>query len=70
MENEEQQQATVEQKQIKLVDVPIVDQNTALNVMVSFLNISQKRGAFTFDESAKILECIRFFQGNAKPSSS
>jgi hypothetical protein len=50
------------QKEIKLVDVPINDENTALNVIVSFLSIAQKRGSFTFDESAKIWECIKMFQ--------
>jgi hypothetical protein len=50
------------QKEIKLVDVQINDENTALNVMVSFLSLAQKRGAFTFDESAKIWECIKMFQ--------
>jgi hypothetical protein len=49
-------------KEFKLVDVKIVDENVALNVMVSFLSISQKRGAFTLDESAKIWECIKMFQ--------
>jgi hypothetical protein len=48
--------------QVKLVDVNIVDENTALNVMVSFLSIAQKRGAFNIDESAKIWECIKMFQ--------
>jgi hypothetical protein len=50
------------QKDIKLVDVQIQDENTALNVMVSFLSLAQKRGVFTFDESAKIWECIKVFQ--------
>ena len=50
------------QKEIKLVDVQINDENTALNVMVSFLSLVQKRGFFTFDESAKIWECIKMFQ--------
>jgi len=50
------------QKEIKLVDVQINDENTALNVMVSFLSLAQKRGVFTFDESAKIWECIKMFQ--------
>ena len=50
------------QKEIKLVDVQINDENTALNVMVSFLSLAQKRGVFTFDESAKIWECIKIFQ--------
>ena len=50
------------QKEIKLVDIPITDENTALNVMVSFLNLAHKRGAFTIDESAKIWDCIKMFQ--------
>lgn len=48
--------------EVKLVDIPIRDENTALNVMVSFLSLAQKRGAFSFDESAKIWECIKIFQ--------
>lgn len=47
--------------EVKLVDVPVRDENTALNLMVSFLSLAQKRGAFTFDESAKIWECISVF---------
>jgi hypothetical protein len=50
------------QTEVKLVEVPITDENTALNVMVSFLSLANKRGAFGLDESAKIWECIRFFQ--------
>ena len=50
------------QKEIKLVDIPITDENTALNVMVSFLNLAHKRGSFTIDESAKIWDCIKMFQ--------
>lgn len=50
------------QKEMKLVDVEIKDENTALNVMVNFLNLAQKRGVFNFDESAKIWECIKMFQ--------
>jgi len=51
-----------EKKEIRLVDIPINDENTALNVMVGFLNIAHKRGIFTIDESAKIWECISKFQ--------
>jgi hypothetical protein len=53
---------TPPQKEMKLVDVEIKDENTALNVMVNFLNLAQKRGVFNFDESAKIWECIKMFQ--------
>lgn len=50
------------QKEVKLVEVPVSDENTALNLMVSFLSLAQKRGCFTFDESAKIWECVKKFQ--------
>ena len=50
------------QTEIRLADVVIADENTALNVMVSFLSTANKRGAFTLDESAKIWECIKMFQ--------
>jgi hypothetical protein len=50
------------QTDVKLVDVPVPDENTALNVMVSFLNLAQKRGVFSIDESSKIWECIKMFQ--------
>ena len=50
------------QKEVKLVDVQVTDENTALNVMVSFLSLAHKKGAFAIDESAKIWECIRMFQ--------
>lgn len=49
-------------KDIKLVDVPVSDENVALNLMVSFLSLAQKRGSFGLDESAKIWECVKKFQ--------
>jgi hypothetical protein len=51
-----------------LINIPIENENVALNVMVSFLNVAQKRGAFSFDESAKIWECIQKFIGATAPS--
>ncbi len=58
-ENSENQ---LQQKEVKLVDIQVKDENTALNLLVSFLSLAQKRGSFTFDESAKIWECIKIFQ--------
>ena len=49
-------------QQVLLVNVPVTDENTALNLMVSFLTLAHKRGAFGFDESSKIWECIKMFQ--------
>ena len=51
-----------EKKEIRLVDVPVTDENVALNLMVSFLSLAQKRGCFVLDESAKIWDCVRRFQ--------
>jgi len=49
------------QQEIRLIDVAISDENIALNVIVSFLNVAQKRGTFSIAESAKIFECIQKF---------
>lgn len=51
-----------EKKQTRLVDVQVTNQNEALQLIVTFLHLAQKRGAFTLDESAKLWECIRHFQ--------
>jgi hypothetical protein len=62
METENENTTADPKNDIKLVDIPVNDENIALNLMVSFLSVAQKRGAFTFDESAKIWECIKIFQ--------
>lgn len=53
------------QKEIKMVDIVITNENVALNVMVNFLGLANKRGVFSLDESAKIWECIKIFQKQA-----
>ncbi len=58
----EPQQPSQQGQEVKLVDVPISDENIALNVLVSFVSLANKRGAFGLDESAKIWECIKMFQ--------
>jgi hypothetical protein len=59
---EQQQQQQQQQPQVRLVDIVVTDANVAFNLMISFLNLAQRRGAFSFDESAKILECIKCFR--------
>jgi len=46
----------------RLSEVVIDNEITALNMMVQFLGLAQKRGAFTIDEAAKIWECVKKFQ--------
>ena len=55
------QQETPRPQQPDITSIVINDENTALNVMVSFLNLAQKRGAFNMQESAKLWECIQTF---------
>jgi len=58
---EAQQTQQTQPKQIALADVEIKDENIALNVMVAMLNMAQKRGTFTMEESSKCWECIQKF---------
>lgn len=60
----EQESTVTEKKEVKLIDVEITNENVALNVIVSFLNLAQRRGVFSIDESAKIWECVKKFQKN------
>ena len=53
------QQSQPAQPDINSVEVR--DENTALNLMVSFLHLAQKRGAFNLQESAKVWECVKMF---------
>jgi hypothetical protein len=55
--------ATAEKKpETRLTDVEVKNEIAALNLMVQFLGLAQKRGAFTIDEAAKIWECVKMFQ--------
>lgn len=56
-----------DKKTIALVNIPITDDNAALNVLVGFIGVAQKRGAFDMQESSKIWECVKRFTG--EPSS-
>jgi hypothetical protein len=56
------QAASQAEPSINLTDVEVKDENIALNLFVSFLNLAQRRGAYNMQESAKIWECISKFQ--------
>ena len=51
-----------QENQVNVLEVDVKDENTALNIMVTFLNAAQRRGAYSMPESAKLWECIRVFQ--------
>lgn len=47
--------------EIQLVNTPITDENVALNILVAYIGVAQKRGCFNIQESSKIWECIQRF---------
>ena len=58
-----------QQQQPRLTEVNVNgSENVALNLMVSFLGLAQRRGAFSLDEASKIFECIKVFQRDAPVS--
>ena len=59
--------STSSEQQVRLVDIDITSENIALNVLIGFLSVAQKRGTFLFDESAKINECIKVFMKPTVP---
>ena len=54
-----------QQKQVKLSDLTINSENDALNYMVGFLELAQRRGVYTLEEAAKINECVAKFRREA-----
>jgi hypothetical protein len=47
--------------EVQLVNTPITDENVALNILVAYIGLAQKRGSFNIQESSKIWECIQRF---------
>ena len=50
------------QQQVSILDMPVETENDALNCMVNFLHLAQRRGAFAIAESSKIYDCVKVFQ--------
>ena len=44
-----------------LMQMPVTDQNSALNCLIGFVGIAQRRGVFALDEAAKAYHCIQMF---------
>ena len=61
---EQQQQP----QQVDLLKLTVSNENQALNGLVAFLNVAQRRGVFTIPEASKINECIQMFVREAPPS--
>ncbi len=59
--DESQEESEQKTQKVDINSIEINDENTALNVMVSYMNLAQRRGVFNMQESAKLWECIQFF---------
>jgi hypothetical protein len=46
----------------RLVDAKVTTPNEAFNLLITFINLAQKRGAFGLDEAHKIFDCMKLFQ--------
>ena len=66
---EEPQQAPPAQRQVSLTQIPVNTENDALNMLVAFLQVAQKRGAFSLEEAGKIMEAVNIFQRNVPQQS-
>ncbi len=51
-----------EQRQIPIRDIAINNDSIAINIMAFMLDLAHKRGAYTFEEAAKIHECISYLE--------
>ena len=58
-----------QQPQVKLTELKVNSENDALNYMVGFLELAQRRGVFTLEEAAKINECVAKFRRSTPPPS-
>ena len=59
---QEQPQQSQQGQQVNLLEMPVTNENEALNVMVNFLHLAQRRGAFAIAEAAKVYDCVKIFQ--------
>jgi hypothetical protein len=51
-----------------LTTAPITSENVALNVIVGFIGVAQKRGAFSLEEAARLHQCVKMFQRGNRSS--
>jgi len=60
--NQQAKNEDIAYQEQNLTNIEITSENVALNVMVAFLNLAQRRGVFNMAESAKLWQCIQKFQ--------
>jgi len=58
--------ATLPANDVPLVEIPVTDDNVAFNLLIAFIGVANKRGAFNIQEAAKLWECITRFSQPSK----
>ena len=59
-ENTQPQQP--QSQEVAINQIPVTDQNIALQLLVAFVQLGHRRGAYNIEETAKIHECIEMFK--------
>ena len=50
-----------------VLDVNVDSDRVAVGIMAHMLDVANKRGAFSLDESGKIMEALKFLRGPSEP---
>jgi hypothetical protein len=56
-----------QEEQVNLMELKVETETDALNLMAGFLQIAQRRGAYSLAEAAKIMEGINKFEKSSPP---
>ena len=56
------QQSAQQQQRISIYEIPVDSDATAVMLLIQFLDMATKRGAFGLDETGKISECIQYLR--------
>lgn len=56
-----------QEEQVNLMELKVENETDALNLMAGFLQIAQRRGAYSLAEAAKIMEGINKFEKSSPP---
>tara|TARA_Y100001970_G_scaffold256064_1_gene333376 strand:+ start:835 stop:1104 length:270 start_codon:yes stop_codon:yes gene_type:complete len=61
-------QSSSQQQRVSIYEIPVDSDGTAVMMLVQFLDMATKRGAFGLDETGKISECIQFLRRGSQQS--
>ena len=64
---EKKEEKKDEEQQVNLMEMKVESESDALNLMAGFLQIAQRRGAYSLAEAAKIMEAINKFEKTTPP---